>query len=106
LAACSAAPLSLTVTEAWTWPAAEGNNAAVSFVIDNRTLADLNILSASTNVARAVEIHQSMMLNTDELDGMIEEGADEMQLKDVMQMAPLSSVELPSMSSLIFEPGS
>lgn len=109
LAACAAFPPAITISEAWVRPTAQGNNAAVYLVIKNGTPADLIILAASTKVARAVEIHQSMILSADDLDGMIEGGAveatNEMQMQDVMQMTPLNAVELPSGSSLSFEPG-
>jgi len=106
VAACSAIAPKLKVTDAWTRPAAEGNNAAVYFVVNNPSPLDLSILSASSRAARAVEIHQSMLMTADELDGMIEGGTDDMQMQDVMQMAPLSSVEILSRKSLSFEPGS
>jgi len=109
LAACTAAPPTLSVSEAWTRPTAEGNNAAVYFIIKNGTPADLIILSASSSIARAVEIHRSMIMSSDELDGMIEDGNDttayEVLRQDVMQMIPLDAVGLPSGSSLNFEPG-
>ena len=47
-------------------------------------------------------------MSADELDGMIEGGADSayLEIQGVMQMTPLDTLDLPSGQSLLFEPGS
>lgn len=46
-------------------------------------------------------------MSADELDGMIEGGADSVDLamQGVMQMMPVGTLDLPSGQSLLFEPG-
>ncbi len=107
LGACSATPTTIRVSEAWARPAAQGNNGAVYFSIENNTATNLSILSASSSAARAVEIHRSSLMSADELDGMIEGGADnaDLAMQGVMQMMPVDTLDLPSGQSQLFEPG-
>ncbi len=107
LGACNVARATIQVSDAWARPAAQGNNGAVYFFIENGTASDLSILSASSRAAGAVEIHESSMMSADELDGMIEGGAysEDTESQGVMQMIPLDALDLPSGQSLLFEPG-
>jgi copper(I)-binding protein len=109
LTACSSTGSSLSVKDAWLRPALEGNNAAIYLTLENHTPSDDTLLGASANVARAVEIHESMMMDTsDEMDSMAEGGDDEMEgmgSGDVMQMVPLDELALPSGGEAVFEPG-
>ncbi len=51
---------SLQVMDAWSRPGLAGGNGAVFFVIENPGTADL-LLSASSDVADAVELHKTIM---------------------------------------------
>lgn len=61
LAACGAAGSGeFQVTEAWARPGLAGGNSAIFFKIENPGTADL-LLSASSDVAGAVELHKTVM---------------------------------------------
>lgn len=61
LAACSASGSGeLGVNDVWARPGLAGGNSAVFFVIDN-PVADDMLLSASSDVADAVELHKTIM---------------------------------------------
>ena len=108
VSACSGAGMP-TIEDAWTRPTLQGNNAAVYLHIENNTGADDTLLAVSADVARAVEIHESMAMDMGEdLDGMVAGGADasEGMPSDVMQMLPLDGVPLPQGASVPFAPGS
>lgn len=61
LAACGAAGSGqFQVRDAWARPGLAGGNSAVFFVIENPGQAD-SLLSASGEVAEAVELHMTMM---------------------------------------------
>ena len=60
--ACSVAPPEpLAVTDAWVRPAPAGQNSAIYFQIDNPNTSPDSLLSASTSVAQATELHKSEM---------------------------------------------
>ncbi len=61
LTACMSGKLS--INDAWARPALAGNNAAVYFVIDNTSAPADVLLSASSDVAQAAEIHTSEIQN-------------------------------------------
>ena len=86
LSACGAQQ-GIEVREPWMRPAAQGENGAVYFVIHNRGSAADTLTGVSSNVAEAVEMHESSMSG------------------DVMQMQQLDSVPLEGSSETIFEPG-
>ena len=73
------------VENAWMRPAQQGGNGAVYFSI--RSSAADELVGVSSNVAEAVEMHESMMSG------------------DVMQMHPLESVPLDAGKEVTFEPG-
>lgn len=77
----------LDVQGAWARPAAQGNNGAVYFAIENGTDADDMLLSANSDVAGAVELHLS------QLEG------------DHMSMHPQTSVNVAAGEAVIFSPG-
>ena len=60
LAACGGEK-SVQVSNIWARPGLAGGNSAVYFVIDNSTAGEDVLLSASSDVAQAVELHMSMM---------------------------------------------
>jgi hypothetical protein len=51
----------LQVNEIWARPGLAGGNSSVYFVIENRTGSDDTLLSASSDVAGAVELHMTSM---------------------------------------------
>lgn len=86
LSACS--PESgMDVREAWARPARQGENGAVYFVIENHSSETQEMIAAVSDVADAVEIHESQMSG------------------DVMQMHRLESVSLEPGAEVMFEPG-
>lgn len=107
LGACGINAKGLTVQEAWTRPALEGNNAAVYFVIRNSSGGDDRLLGASAEIARAAEIHESGLVQAgDELNEMIAGGyGEQMQTGEVMQMVLLDSLSIPRGENVNFEPG-
>ena len=85
LAACQSAQ-TITVEDAWARAAAMGGITGAFFTIDNPGEADV-LLSASSDIAQSVEIHQTVM-----------EG-------DIMSMVMQESVSVPA-GKLEFQPGS
>ncbi len=88
LSACSA-PKGITVREAWIRATKAGENGAIYFVLQNDSTEQDVLMRASSDLADAVEIHESSMVT-----GM-----------DVMQMNQVSSVALDAGSEVTFEPG-
>ena len=88
LSACTADE-GITVHNAWIRPTAQGDNGAVYFVLHNDSTEADELVGASSNVAEAVEIHESAMA----------EGTG------VMQMNQVFSVPLGGGSEVVFEPG-
>jgi hypothetical protein len=86
LAACT--PKALTVSDVWARPGIAGGNSAIYFVVDNPAGQDDTLLSASSDVAASVELHQSMMSG----DG-------------TMNMQPQESVAIPKGQKVEFKPG-
>lgn len=86
LSACNAST-GIEVSKAWMRPAAQGGNGAAYFLIQNRSDGADELTGASSEVARAVELHESKM-----------EG-------DVMQMHHAMSVPIDGNTSLEFAPG-
>jgi copper(I)-binding protein len=86
LAACGAAGSGeFQVNDVWARPGLAGGNGAIFFVIDNPGAADL-LLSASSDVADAVEMHKTIM----------QEGN--------MQMVQQMNVPVPT-GETVFKPG-
>jgi copper(I)-binding protein len=62
LVACApASGQGLQVTDVWARPGLAGGTSAVYFVIENGTASDDTLLSASSDVAGAVELHMTSM---------------------------------------------
>jgi len=77
---------SVQVADVWARPGLSGGNSSVYFVIDNSMAEEDVLLSASSDVAQAVELHMSMM------DG------------DAMQMKMQHNVPIPA-GKTEFKPG-
>jgi len=88
LSACRAEE-GITVHNAWVRPTAQGDNGAVYFVLHNDSAESDELVGASSNVAEAVEIHESSMAAG----------------TDVMKMNQVFSVPLGRGTEVIFEPG-
>lgn len=87
--ACSNAPAQpLVVTDDWARPAPAGQNSAIYFQINNPTSSVDSLLSASTTVAQATELHKSQMDSS-----------------GVMSMHPQEAVEIPARETVEFKPG-
>ena len=90
LAACQSSKITtgvLDVQNAWARPAASGDNGAIYFIIENGTADDDALLSGQSDVAAAVEMHQSQM-----------EG-------DHMSMHQQDQIALPAGEAVEFSPG-
>ena len=88
MSACTA-PKGITVRQAWMRPTAAGENGAIYFVLQNDSSEPDELIEASSNLADAVEMHESSIVAG----------------TDVMQMNQVSSVALDSGSEVTFEPG-
>lgn len=72
---------------AWTRPTAQGGNGAVYFTIENQSSESEEILAVASDIAEAVEIHESRRNG------------------DVMEMHQLETVPLGPGAEVKFEPG-
>lgn len=88
LSACGSSSGDLKVQAAWARPANAGENGAAYFVIENGTAADDTLLSVSSEIADATEVHMSMA------DG-----------NGVMSMQMQESVPVPARNKVGFKPG-
>ena len=86
--ACSSSSGVLTVQDAWARPAAIGENAAAYFTIENGTSSSDALLSVSSDIAAAAELHMSMTRDN-----------------DVMSMEMQESVQIPGGDQVEFKPG-
>ena len=84
-ASCSHSELS--VTEVWARPGIAEGNTGVFFVIDNPTTKHDRLLSVESNIAEAVELHKTTMVD------------------DVIKMTPQQFVEVPEGEQVVFKPG-
>ena len=87
LNACSAAT-GIEISNPWARPAMKGSNGVVYFLLQNHSAGRDELTGVSSDVAEAVEIHESKM-----------EG-------DVMQMQQVMSVPISGKASIEFAPGS
>lgn len=78
----------LTILDPWARPAGAGENGALYFIISNATNTDDTLLSVSTDLASAAEIHMSMN-----------------DSNDVMSMQMQDSLPVPAQQEIIFKPG-
>ena len=76
------------VMDVWARPAASSDNGAVYFIISNATDTEDRLLSVSTDVASAAEVHMSMM-----------------DSNGVMSMQMQEAFAIPAQQEVIFKPG-
>lgn len=108
LTACAPDEGRVAVQEAWARPSAAGSNAAVYLLLTNGSSSADVLLGASGDLARAVEIHQSIMAEDaaeDGEDAMHHDHGDMATGGDVMQMRPVESLSLTAGENVTFEPG-
>lgn len=89
LGACGSSSRELAIQDAWARPAGAGDNGAVYFVIENGTSTTDTLLSVSSDIASAAEVHKSMA------DG-----------NGVMSMKMQESIPVPAKEQVEFKPGS
>ena len=77
----------IEVHSAWARPAAQGGNGGVYFELHNHGSASDELTGVTSDVAEAVEIHESKM-----------EG-------DVMKMEMMPSLPIDAYADMVFEPG-
>jgi len=82
--ACGSSSGKLTVQDAWARPASAGENGAAYFIIENGTASDDTLLSVSSNIASATEVHMSMA------DG---NGVMSMQMQEAVAVPAKGKVE-------------
>ena len=78
---------SVQFSDVWARPGLADGNSAVFFMVENSTSEDDRILSAASEVAGAVELHKSSMVD------------------DVMRMEKQDFVALPTGEEVLFKPG-
>jgi copper(I)-binding protein len=86
LAACGSGSQDVEVSDFWARPGLAGGNSAVYFIVKNDSRVEDRLLSASSEVAQAVELHKSSMV------------------EGVMQMEMQAQVPLPA-GVTEFKPG-
>ena len=89
LTACSGGE-GITISDPWARPALAEGNSAVYMVIENHTSSDDVLLTASTQAASAVELHNVIMSGDD----------------SAMQMFKQDDVPIPAGETVTFQPGS
>ncbi len=77
----------ITVKDAWARPASVGGNGAVYFLLQNHSAGDDELVSITSDIAEAVEMHESKMSG------------------DVMQMEQVLSIPVKGKESIEFAPG-
>jgi len=87
LTACGTSEKGIEVHSAWARPAAQGANGGVYFELHNHGSTADELVGASSDMAEAVEIHESKM-----------EG-------DVMKMEMQPSLPIDAYADMAFEPG-
>lgn len=103
--------------DAWARPTTAGGNAAVYFLLHNATSHDDALLSASSDVATAVEIHHSHLIGETEGEGHDHAGEEPtgeahpiseleaQDLADVGSMEPVDRVDIAAGHEIEFQPG-
>lgn len=84
VSACGSSSGELTIQDAWARPASVGENGAAYFIIENGTASDDTLLSVSSDIATATEVHMSMM------DG---NGVMSMQMQEAVAVPAKGKVE-------------
>lgn len=88
VSACWAASGDLTIQDTWARPAQTGENGAAYFIIENETVSDDTLMSVSSDIATAAEVHMSMG-----------------DANGVMSMQMQEAVTIPAQEQVEFKPG-
>lgn len=88
IGACSPSSGVLSVQDAWTRPARIGENGAAYFTIENGTANNDSLVSVSSDIAKAAELHMSMAHEN-----------------GVMSMEMQEAINIPAGEQVKFEPG-
>lgn len=88
LTACATSSGTLTVNDAWARTASMGENGAAYFIIENGAKSDDTLLSVSSDIAEATEVHMSMS-----------------DSNGVMSMNMQEMVEIPAKGKVEFKTG-
>ena len=88
LSACGAGE-KIEAHDAWARAAVQGENSAIYLTLHNHTAEDDELLSASTDAAGIVELHESRMVAG----------------TDMMEMVPQESIPLPADGEVELKPG-
>ena len=86
IAGCSANH-DIQILDVWARPGLAEGNSGVFFIVENPSDEDDRILSASSDIATAVELHESTLIN------------------DVMKMEKQEYVLVPAGDEILFKPG-
>jgi copper(I)-binding protein len=109
LAACSSQS-GIEITDPWARPALKDGNGAAYFILENNSGADDVLLSASTDAAAVVELHDVVMIDAEMGDGMENNemgGNSEMAEEGkAMQMVRQENVPVAAGETVTFKPGS
>ena len=88
LSSCAPSNGKLTINDSWARPAAQSQNSAAYFVIQNGTKPDDALLNVKSDIAAVTEVHMSMM-----------------NANEVMTMRMQESVLVPARGEVEFTPG-
>lgn len=97
LAACGSGGGGISITDPWARPALADGNGAAYMVLENTSGIDDVLLSASTDAASVVELHDVIMMS----DSSDAEGSNSM-----MKMVKQETVPIADGQTVTFEPGS
>jgi copper(I)-binding protein len=104
LSACG--PAELTIKDAWARPALGGGTGAIYLTVHNGTGVAVALTGATTDVARVVEIHSSMIMGE---GGEHEHGeghpTESPMESDVAMMMPVERIDIAPGSSVQLAPG-
>lgn len=111
LAGCnSGSDPSVSIEDDWARPGFEGDNAAAYMEIRNDSDEDVALISASSDIAAMVEIHQTRLESPEDQDNHDDaadnsEHGDDRHDQGMMIMEEVESVIAPAGSSVLLEPG-
>jgi copper(I)-binding protein len=106
LTACAGGGQGIVVQDAWVRPSPlQAGNGAAYMVIRNNGTEDDALLSASTDIAQTVEIHETFTMAGEGDEGMGDMGDEGDMAGEMMGMRPVESIPVPAKGSATLEPG-
>jgi copper(I)-binding protein len=88
LSACAPTSGTLSIADAWARSMPQGQNSAAYLIVENGTASADTLLSVSTEIAEAAEVHMSML-----------------DANGVMSMQMQDAVSIPARETVEFKPG-